>query len=198
MDESQDILRRALNLSLAIYRVSQNFPEGEVLGAQMKELGNEIAGSLAEKDYSSVLKRIERLQIYFRIARQQKWVRAINWSILEFEYYRISQEVILILQAGEGRNSKKKESEGIMSHNIQKERKSPVQKEKNPAPIRLSDRQDKILKQLRVKQVLKLADLLPLFKDVSERTLRYDLQTLLENRLIEKNGVNKGVTYFLK
>jgi DNA-binding HxlR family transcriptional regulator len=47
------------------------------------------------------------------------------------------------------------------------------------------------------KEPLKMSDLIPLFKnDISERTLRNELQAMVKNGLIKKSGVNKATTYF--
>lgn len=201
--ENQELSRRALNLSLAIYRVTVKFPAGEALVGQLRELGNEIAGDLAEKDFTDTQNKINRLKIYFAVAKAQNWVRPVNWSILDFEYYKLQSEVILelgdrgLMPMGNSADLHRKEKEpNITSHNIvdtQKARKEPVRSEVANLPLR----QDRILKVVQNKGLVKMSDLVPLFKDdISERTLRNELQGLVKSGLIKKRGANKYTEYF--
>lgn len=200
---NQELPRRALDLSLAIYRVTAKFPVGEVLAGQLRQLSNEIAGDLAEEKISGVKNKIDRLKTYFSIAKAQNWVRPTNWSILDFEYYKMQQEVLFELgDRGGARqgNSADLGGEGkersITSHNIgesQKVRKRSPRPEMANLPLR----QDRILKVIQNKDLVKMSDLIPLFKDdISERTLRNELQDLVKSGLIKKRGTNKYTEYF--
>lgn len=202
MSKSHDFSRRALNLSLAIYRITAKFAQGEVLAGQMRELGNQIAGDLAEGDLASVEKKIERLKIYFAIAKAQNWVKPINWSVLDFEYYKLQQEVIFELnnrgttRIGNiaGLRGEEKE-EIIMSHNIRRGRKLSSS-DASPVSGNSSPRQTKILAALNGNSSLKMSDLIPLFKDdISERTLRNELQAMIKDGLVKKNGEKRHTEY---
>lgn len=199
---NQELPRRALDLSLAIYRVTARFPQGEVLVGQMRELGNEIAGDIAAENFLAAQNKIGRLKIYFAVAKAQNWVRPINWSILDFEYHRLRQEAIFELgdhgSARMGNEAKALEEErpvSITSHNIgavQKRAKKPIRQEAASLPLR----QDRILKIVQNKGAVKMSDLVPLFKDeISERTLRNELQAMVAGGLIKKSGVNKTTEY---
>jgi DeoR/GlpR family transcriptional regulator of sugar metabolism len=59
----------------------------------------------------------------------------------------------------------------------------------------LSDRQKKILAEINRKKILKISDLFPIFKKTSVRTLRNDLNFLLEKKFIKKEGFNKSAVY---
>ncbi len=204
--ENQELSRRALNLSLAIYRVTAKFPQGEVLAGQMRELGNQIAGDLAQGNFADIGKKINRLRIYFQVAKAQNWVKPINWLILDFEYYKLQREVPFELAEGDNRgltrmeNTADKRGEqdenNIMSHNIKIPKKSVGQKLFVLAQARSNLRQSKILTLLDKNGSLKMSDLIPLFKeDSSERTLRNELNNMIKADLIKKNGVNKFTEY---
>lgn len=194
MNKSHEFSRRALNLSLAIYRVTAKFPAGEVLAWQMRKLGNEVAGDLAENNFANLEKRINRLIIYFSIAKSQGWVKPINWSILEIEYYKLKREACFWLPAGEARAEEK--ALDIVSHNIGDKKKSAGPKVAAPVRERTNSRQSKILMALDKKANLKMSEIIPLFKnEISERTLRNELQAMVESGLIKKSGLNKFTEY---
>ncbi|HRY52398.1 MAG TPA: hypothetical protein P5089_00925 [Candidatus Portnoybacteria bacterium] len=193
MNKSLDFSRRALNLSLAIYRITTKFPNGEALSGQMRKIGNEVAGDLAANNFSGIEKKIDRLKIYFAIAKAQNWVKPINWSILEKEYCKLKMEVDFELRAGETEES---EEAIIVSHNIKEVKKRNRLKSAIPAQERLNYRQSKILTALDKKSGLKMSELVPLFNDeISERTLRNELQDMVRGGLIKKNGTKKYTEY---
>lgn len=196
--KSQEFSRRALNLSLAVYRVTASFPVGEVLSYQLRLLANQIVGDIMVNDLAKIEKRINRLLVYFKIASQQNWVRAVNWTVLNFEYIKLKQEIDLLSRIGReeeviAKEEKEVKNISLMSHNIKKE----VKTIKEPAPkiADLSERQNAILIEINKRKLIKSAELIPLFKNSSERTLRNDLKLLLEKKLIRKEGFNKTAAY---
>lgn len=204
MDESRDILRKALDSALAIYRLTERLPKGEIMISQLRKLGNEVVGDLMMDKFFNAQKKIELLLVYFKISRAQKWVREVNWLILSSEYQKLNQEIIFFAQAGdlEERTEIRKriagveKTEDLMSHNIEKVKKI---KKVSLRVSKLSSRQQKILEELKEKESIKMSDLTPLFKNTaSERTIRNDLQILLKKGLIDRTGAHKTTLYFLR
>ena len=186
-------------MSLAIYRVTAQFPNGEVLIRQMRELGNEIAALSSTGDIDEMKKGINRLRVYFAIAKAQNWVKPINWSILDFEYYKLEQEVDFDIGKKEAaRKEETMEREiSFMSHNI-REVKMKQKESKTEDGNRLLARQEKLLKTIQNTSLIKMSGLVPLLRDVaSERTIRNDLRELLDRNLIKKDGVNKSAKYYV-
>lgn len=193
---NQELPRRALDLSLAIYRITAKFPAGEALIGQTRGLGNEIAGDLAAENFSDIKNKINRLKIYFVVAKAQNWVSPINWSILDFEYFRLQREVLFEL-AGSGPKEKSRADVSIMSHNIKQVKKSAVLRPVAPSGSKLNERQAKIMEVLDRNAVLKMSDLIPLFKsDISERTLRNELNEMVRMGAVRKKGANRFTEYF--
>jgi len=196
IDVSHDFSRRALDLSLAVYRITGRFPNGETLVGQLRELGSEIAGDLATGEIANLDKKINRLRAYFKIAQAQNWVARINWQILDLEYYKLEQEVLL--EQKKSGAAEKETAISITSHNVRAENK-PVSRR---APVSASraqgnSRQNKIMAALDKKEPLKMSNLIPLFKDdISERTLRNELQAMVKNGLLRKSGLNKATVYY--
>ncbi len=91
---SKELHRRIFELTLALYRVTDFFPQGEVLRKQLREKANEIFGGVTEYGYSpnteqdaiALIARIQAMKGYLGIARSMRFVRPINLSILEREY----------------------------------------------------------------------------------------------------------------
>ncbi len=69
-------------------------------------------------------------------------------------------------------------------------------RESSQSSINAAMRQSAILEQMRQKNDCRIKDLQGSFPDVSERTLRYDLQSLVEQGLIERVGSGGPGTYY--
>jgi len=199
---AKDISLRALKLSLAIYRVSGLLPAGEVMVRQLRRLGNEVVGDLVVDDLVAARKKIKVLRMYFKISQSQNWMREANWQILDQAYAELNQEISLLNKIEEKKSETKGEERAKgnrrmdMSHNIRgrlkKEDLSLFQAEVN-------QRQQKILDTLRANNQLHISDLIPLFQnDISARTLRNDLNFLINQGLVNKKGSNKFKVYFAK
>ena len=204
MEESQDILQKALDLALAVYRLTNQLPKNEVMIGQLRKLSNELIGDLMMDNFVKYRKRTELLMMYFKISRDQNWVRDVNWQILEKEYQKLNRKIGLLEKAGKETqyiNGNKKESllrsgqAPIKSHNAVMNDKIAQLASEN----QLSSRQHMILGEMKIKDSIKMSDLIPLFKNTaSERTIRNDLQILLKRGLIDKTGTHKTTVYFLK
>jgi len=185
-------------LTLAIYRLSDRLPKDEAMREQLRKLSIEAVGDLIMGNYRLVQKKIDIFLAYFKICRAQKWVREINWLILENECLSLSHEAAILdhKREEEEKVPSVEKEKSLMSHNIKRGSLIPDNHEK---PNGTSLRQKKILDELKLKRSVKMSDLIPLFKNtVSERTIRNDLQFLLKQDLINKKGARKTTTYFLE
>ena len=89
-----ELQRKIFDLTLALYRVTDFFPKGEVLRKSLREKANEIFSRVTEYTYGdlnsngavAILGRIEAIKGYLEIARSLKLVRPINIAVLEREY----------------------------------------------------------------------------------------------------------------
>lgn len=203
MEESQDILQKALDLALAVYRLTNQIPKNEVMIGQLRKLSNELIGDLMMDNFVKYRKKVELLIVYFKISQAQNWVREVNWLILENEYKKLSLEVILfektdqeaqIINREKKRGFLRPEQATIRSHNTIINDKIAQLASEN----QLSGRQQKILEEIKIKESIKMSDLIPLFKNIaSERTIRNDLQILLKRGLINRTGTHKTTVYFI-
>lgn len=93
----KEIQRKIFELTLALYRVTDFFPQGEPLRKHIREKANEIFGAVTEYDYSNlsedsltvILFKVQSMKGFLGIARSLRLVRTINLTILEREYDRL-------------------------------------------------------------------------------------------------------------
>src|SRR3989338_5010806 len=95
MDEA--FIQRAVELCLAVYRVTEKFPENEVLRQKFRKLSIDLLSLFcyyranpASKSrlfiYSKAKGKIIEFDAYSRVVRAQAWVNPANFKILLKEY----------------------------------------------------------------------------------------------------------------
>ena len=166
--------KKALELSLAVYRVTKLFPEGEVLVGLMRREANQVLAKLISGQTRQVREQIEILLLYFQIASKQNWTKQVNFVILAKEYQNLLNELEQTSRAKLGKKrdfSRVKESE------------------------RLNYRQKRILEYIKEKGSVKLKDISVLFPKLSQRTVRKDLNIMVQRGVLSRQGVGRGSFY---
>ncbi len=205
-----------LNIVLAVYRVTENFPKNEPLKYQIREKVNEILadlilvrfeGDLIEKS----LKNIKILYEYFQIAEKQNWVDSCNFSFLIKEHDKIKDMLtfddkdkecsggVCELKADELQSASDVPFGEMISDTEQEEIEQDViicDNKKNETNI--LPRQKKILEILKDKGKSRISGFISFFPDVSKRTLSRDLESLLHQGLIERLGENNDIFYKIR
>ncbi len=189
-----------IKLCLAIYRITDLFPEREPLRISLREKANQIlADSILffngnpvsltkeqKKRFSErILGNISILQGYFEIAEKQNWLRRENFSVLEREYNMIEKEI-------KNGFSKKESSD------ITKKEKSPSQVSQISLDELKKGRYKRILEVLKEKEEVQVKDLKEIFSRVSKRTLRRDLNDLLKKGFVKRVGDKNRTVYKLR
>ena len=193
MDEKplfNDLSRRAFEICLAIYRVANLLPAGEVLVERIKELASEIAAEIGTAKRNSA--KIEKLIIYLRLAQAQDWLNPINFEVLIKEYQKLEmslREEIPRYCSGQAPQSSPRFKHGIASVASGRPRNDT---------FRITERQKKILSLIKEKKEAQMKDFLNVFNSqVTERTLRNDLKVLVKEGRIRKQGEFKATKYFI-
>lgn len=96
---SQELYRRVFELTVALYRVTDNFPKDEVLRVTLRAKANEIFESAVEygrstdieREVAHLTRKIDALKGYLGIARAMRLVRPVNFTVLEREYDTLSE-----------------------------------------------------------------------------------------------------------
>ena len=89
----------ALTLTIALYRVTDYFPKSEILRNDLRAKANEIfqhiteydAGTECDGDIEYLTRKITTIKGYLKIAGTLRYVRPLNFVILEKEYDLIEQ-----------------------------------------------------------------------------------------------------------
>jgi len=187
-----------VKLTLALYRVTELFPAGEPLKFLIREKACQILADSflifsenpinlkeAEKNKvrGEILKNIEVLNIYFKVAGNQEWVGKANFFVLEREYSKIEEEI--------KKKFSEKEKETFKSTPEKNFLQLPFENLRN-------ERCKRILEILRQKEKAQIWEFKEIFPQVSKRTLRRDFEYLLAKGLVERIGDGKWTYYRLK
>jgi len=207
-----------INLTTAVYRVTELFPKNEPLLWQIRETANNILAdfvffnskNLAE---SQIEGKIKLILAYLDIAKSQKLAHLKNFLVLERDYQRINDYIVSQAQklARYDKNLKKTEKIEEIKNQSQektKEDENPViivNKNKQKAVSEATkngfssspwSRQEKIVKMIKNKGEVSLEELQDIFSEISPRTLRRDLKSLAEKNVIYRNRKSKKDVLF--
>ena len=206
-----------IRLAFAAHRVADALPDEE-LKQEIKESANAILadlilfiekeGVLADKKRSltsQILRQVDILAVYLDKAKREGMAELENFLILESEYARI-RDFLEIFDSMQGEHiapasaivPEKKEKERV-SQPVVEEKKaeaSPATKQKESGE--LTDRQRKIIEFLKRKDKAQVWEFQKILPQVTKRTLRRDLDSLLQLNLVERKGEWNSVVYELK
>ena len=171
-----------------MHRVADAFLQEE-LKQETKESANTILADLivfVEKDGVSkekkyelihqITRQIDVLLVYLDRAKREGWVHSENFSVLELEYGRL-KDFLEVFESVE-----------------EKPQTASLNHEKGA----LTDRQRKIIEFLKRKDTAQVWELQKILPQVTKRTLRRDLDSLLQLNLVERKGEWNSVVYELK
>jgi len=166
--------KKALELSLAVYRVTKLFPEGEVLIGLMRQTANQVLAKVISGQLKQVREQIEILLSYFQIASKQNWTKQVNFVILAKEYQVLLNELEQVR----------------LAESSQKSDFSKIKQFKG-----LNQRQKKIIEYIKQKGSVKLKDISVLFPKLSPRTVRKELNIMAQQGILFQQGIGRGSFY---
>lgn len=185
-------------LTLAVYRVTEFFPEKEPLRFQMRELADKILAYLIlanphPENVSSkgdLLKDIQTLYGYFDLADMQKWVDSRNFAVLKREYDNIRKPIenTSILHEFAVLSNTEKTVENSFPLLVGRQEKR-VQNGQN------GHRQEKILEVMNGNGMVKIGELIKMFPGINRRTVLRDLDKLCQDGAAVRNGNGRGAHY---
>ncbi|MFH0740172.1 MAG: DeoR family transcriptional regulator [bacterium] len=170
-----------IKLTMAVYKVSDFFPEREPLKVLIKQKADEILAGLIlqEKD---IEKHIEVMRAYIELS--------CNLGLAKKEYLEVLGKEY-----------------GLIADNLKVEKKeepisAPVElrrgKEEAKVEVVLNGRHRKIIDILKKGKPIQVKDLKNTFPNISKRTLRRDFEYLLDKGLVDRIGNNNNTEYKLK
>ena len=135
---------------------------------------------------------------------EQKRDNSLMFNLITLLTFGLTLFLIIFLKRGEGKKTEhypKKESEeksrvknGVQEHTEEKEELS----EKTPVPEDLNARQKKILEEIKSRGILEPSEIYELVPGVSTRTVRRDMDKLVEVGLVLQRGTTKSTQYIYK
>lgn len=204
-----------IRLAFASHRVADTLQDEEQMKLEIKNSANAILTDLllfSEKDIvpkekkkqlgAQIPGKIDVLLSHLSRAKQEGLVNPENFSLLEVEYGKIKDLLQIFYEFEEPTGaSPVKEFYGASA----KEKPVPVEKNQGGGEIRssqerleLSERQRRILELLKAKQKVQVWELQKVLPQVTKRTLRRDLDDLLQRDFIQRKGEWNAVFYELK
>lgn len=199
-----------VRLTFATHRVADALPGGEEIREEMKDSANTILVDLilfTEKEAVSgerkrmllpqLARQIDILIVYLDKAKEEGWIDPGNFSLLVVEYKKL-RELLGIFEEIQGpgvvESKKEKPAPTVASEPAEIQEQKPKQQTEAP----LTDRQRKIIEYLRAKENAQVWELQKVVPEVTKRTLRRDLDELLQMDLVARKGEWNTVFYELK
>ncbi len=139
------------------------------------------SGSSGEKEkYSGLLKEMDILEGFFFFAGQLGFVKDEHFRVLKKGFSVFKLRIISSLN----------EPPKIVVD------KTPIVKKEAVKPeVKINERQEKILEKFKEKEILKLAEIVNLFPNISEKTVRNELKLLIDLKKITRSGNGSGSFY---
>ncbi len=210
--EKLEIKNQALRLSIAIYRITNKFPDNEILTIKFRNLAIEILRDVSHFFYlkkigqkdnpspekkkltQSAIGKTKVIREYFKVAVAQNWLKEINFEVLDREYKDLEVQLEEIhSESPESRKKSIKPEKSLL--------KIPSPFISHPSfktPSFLNSRQQKILAHVKSNGQTKMGNLAEILPNYNFRTLRRDCEKLVRLGLIERNGDNRWAIYKIK
>lgn len=189
-DGFKAIEQRALELAVALYKVTDLFPKEEVLKNLLREQALDIIRlTVDDSDSKEASVQLKVLLSYLKVGRAMRLAKPINFEILEREYGDL--DTFLQRQVSAGKSEPEKEILGP-AFSDDKEKRQLVGEKGNWG---VTERQKTILEYARQKRQVKISDLSSVFKELSSKTIQRDLQDLVRKNILTTEGKRRWTIY---
>lgn len=187
-----------IQLTAAVYKLLDFFPEGEPLKNRAKEKALLIMENRNNAS-GQFLEDIEVLLNYLKLAKSFGWIDSINFLIISKEYEKIKGQVSQPMKKTESANIVAQTQRITFQKTIENQVSFAEEKisTEKATEFSISDRQRKILQILSEKGHAQVSDFKTVLSDVTKRTIRRDLDELLKNKEIIRTGEWNQVFYRL-
>ena len=191
-----------IRITVALHKVVATLPDEEELRVPLRDAANTILSNLilmmsplcARTDRQRILQgtreSIRQLQGYLKEVRSRVGVEEKNFLLMEDQYSKID----MLLEGMEEDSSFREEQ----AQEVADSQRFSVAHQTPRKEQGLSRRQEKIIALLGHKQKVQVWELQKMMPEVTKRTLRRDLDSLLEQNLVERLGEWNSIAYKLK
>jgi len=216
MKPDQFSITKSFELSYALIRLADNL-SGNYFAEYLRRLGLEVLYSATMGDAVNTLKVLRSTEYMIRLAGSTGAVSSLNSEMIAEEASSLYEHIAKISQT-DHENVKAKEDidlslifskhESSSTMNATGEQNAQIEnvqdtEQKAETNIASQERQIAILQKIRQsgnspegRGGCKMKDIQEMFLHISERTLRYDIQALIEKGLVERVGMSGPATYY--
>lgn len=194
MVSNSNLKEKIIETTLAVYRVTDKFPKGEILREKIRERALDFIGQsfalffcVSEKNeqHNNLVADVEVLRAYFDIARIQNLVDPGNFEVLEEEYCKIMDE----LQGTKELHTGKRSRDLVKAPRFRR----------TEQPTELKERDRAIVDYFRNNgSKMRVGELSSVFSGLSKRTIRRDVEKLCQWGVLERIGSHNETAYRLK
>lgn len=186
-------LKKAYEIAYAVFRIAANIKE-PVLARQLKNSGALVLGSVVREKYGDALKNLAALEYFVRFSMDVNIMGIKNGEIMVHEIAGLQGTLSSV---GVMEEEPAIDIAGIFSKS-EPVKRNPINQENQKPPENGSSaiRQAAILERIRQIGNCRIKDIEDILPESSERTIRYDLQALLEKKLIERIGTGGPAVYY--
>ncbi len=206
--------RKAFEISYALVRLAESVPADQFAGF-LKAIGLDVLHTVTYEKYDQSLKNLRSAEYFARLAGSIGVISSRNAELVGEEANTLYSAIAVHLDKIKAPHL---ELDSIFSLNppsvlythleeriINEEGEKEVLEIDSRITTQLSDksisesgqnRQSAILEKIRQSGNCRMKDIQGIFPNISERTIRYDLQSLIEQGLIERIGQSGPSTYY--
>jgi len=197
-----------IQLTLDLYDLTGYFPNKEPLRYKIRGMADDILSDLLllisnpgpaleekRKIQSRLTESIKVLEDLFEIAKPQDWVSPEDVKEMKEEYTRIKQAVESVDTSKKERSKPKPKL--VPKEVNESEAKNGIEEDQELETDSISERQQRVVKEIEKKGPSQISDLKEEFTEVSRRTLIRDLNELTDKGLVKKAGKGPAVFYSL-
>jgi len=213
--------RDFVKLTSALYRVTDLFPDQEPLKFGLRERSLKILSLLSPYHFSDdtnldrvvaeeSLKEVQALRSLLAVSQGQRWVNEINLILLDQEYGRLEDRLESVVKRRPESVDKSIEKPAPKK-NTTNSYQAPQPKKSVPSELKPNrtydlntgrevdqaptERQEKILQMIRQQPRIQMRQIQEELTDVTSRTLRRDLESLVQQQKIVRVGRGTGTFY---
>jgi hypothetical protein len=214
------IFTKSYEIAYALFRMAGQIAEKD-FSERLRALGSALLQASAGQDYAEASKSLQMIECLAKFAGDVNFISPANSNILLGEIYTLDAAIIEHRNAA---NSDRLNLSEIFSKadpevapppalydnpaienpamedaaidNPANESMETTEAHNSANNIKAEMRQSTIVEKIRQSGNCRLKDIRELLPDISERTIRYDLQSLLEKHLIERIGDGGPSVYY--
>ncbi|MBI2624125.1 DeoR family transcriptional regulator [Candidatus Parcubacteria bacterium] len=180
---TDDRVKQAVRISVALYRVTDRFPETDPLRHRLRDAAINVVVAVSQEEFDSVAQAVKTIEALGDVAASLTYVSSMNFLVLKSSYGAL-------LRSWQPQPPRSAWPDALQHQGVARRTEAPSLKDMNDPR-----RQDRIVKMLRDRGEVQLRDLITALGDVSSRTIRRELNRLRQLGMVERRGFGASSFY---